>query len=268
MIQPWHSAIAMCLGAGWIGQPPVSSNPGSAAPQSASAEASTDAERFAKRLETVDAAMTKVGDLRADFVQRRTTPLLKKPLVSNGVVRTKGDRVRWDTVSPRASSLVVGHDSIRMYYPADQLVEIYPAGDGFKDIAGAPLPRLSSLKAKFDLTPLTLGDLGGANTDANLLAVLLTPKDESLRRHIASVRVLIDESQPAALRVEISDPDGEVTVIEFSHVEVNRGMKDDEVELTLPAGTRVSKPLGEGASGTQGDERGGAAAPETKARNP
>lgn len=213
------------------------------------AGATRDDERFVKRLEAVDAAMATVVDLRADFEQRRHTPLLKKPLVSSGVVLTKGDLVRWDTATPHASSLLIGRGAIQMYYPSEKLVEVYPIGEGFKDLAGAPLPRLSVLRARFDIAPLPSDDPGVRSRDANLLAVRLTPRSDDVRKHIASVNVFIDESRPVATRVVMTDPDGEVTEIVFSNIRLNSGVKDDEIDPKLPAGVRVSRPLGDSKGG-------------------
>lgn len=234
---------------GLVGQPagPGTSAP-AAEPHGRPMAPTSDAEsaKFAARLEAVDGEMAKVTDLRADFEQRRRTPLLKRPLVSKGTVLTKGNLVRWDTASPRESVLVIGHDSIRMYYPTDRLVEVYPVGEGFRDLAGAPLPRLSVLRARFEFSPLSPGDPAMKGEDAHLLAVLLKPKSEELRKHVTSVKVVIDEAGPAAKKVVITDPEGEETEIAFTHTRLNSGVRDDEMELNLPEGVRVSKPLGEG----------------------
>lgn len=203
-------------------------------------------EQFARRLAAADAAMAKVFDLRADFEQRRRTPLLKHPLISKGTVLTKGDLVRWDTTSPRASTLMIGRGSIRMYYPADNLVEVYPVGEGFKDLAGAPLPRLSVLKERFEIAPIPPADPALKGEDPTLLGVLLTPKGADLRTHVTTVKVLIDESGPAARKVTITDPEGEETDIIFTRTRLNTGVRTQDIDLTLPDNVRVSKPLGEG----------------------
>ncbi len=228
-----------------------------------SPEALAQEARFAERLEAVDAAMAKVVNLRADFEQRRRTPLLKKPLISKGVVLTKGEAVRWDTVSPRASSLLIEHGTVQMYYPADKLLEVYPAGEGFNDLAGGPLPRLATLKNRFTVSLLAPKDLGASNEDANLLALQLTPKSEELRKHITSVKVLIDTSRPVAIKVVMTDPEGEETEIVFSNVKINSGVSESEVELKLPEGVRVSRPMGEDKSqGNSGKTEPDAAAPK------
>ena len=200
---------------------------------------------FERRLEAVDEAMSKVTDLRAKFEQRKHTPLLKKPLVSKGTVVTKGERVRWDTAEPRESTLLVGDGKVRLFYPADKLVEEYPAGEGFKDLAGGPLPRLAVLKQRFEITPMTPKELGVADAPSRLLALRLTPRTEELRNHVASVQVLIDEATPAAIKVVIVDPEGETTEILFSDVKPNVGVSDADVALKLPDGVRISRPLGE-----------------------
>lgn len=256
----WVGFILVCGTVGLAVQPapsapsaPSSQTPGLATP-AAGTEPSAAESAFVKRLEAVDAAMAKVVDLRADFEQRRHTALLKKPLVSKGVVLTKAaaggnaseGRVRWDTAEPRASSMVIGDGEIRMYYPADKLVEVYPVGEGFKDLAGAPLPRLSVLRERFEIAAIGAKEMGVASVSANEVAVLLTPKSAELRKHVASVKVLIDESRPAATKVVMTDPEGEETEILFSNIRLNAGVRDEEVVLKLPDGVRVSRPLGEG----------------------
>lgn len=246
------------------GQPAGPDAPPAAGPGAETKVSSADAAKFAARLAAVDEGMAKVTDLRADFEQRRRTPLLKRPLVSKGTVLTKGDVVRWDTTSPRESTLVIGHGSIQMFYPEDKLVEVYPVGEGFKDLAGAPLPRLAVLRERFELSPLAASDPAMKGEDAHLLGVLLTPKSDELRKHVTSVKVIIDETGPAAKKVVITDPEGEETQIIFSDTRLNRGVRNDELELKLPEGVRVSKPLGEGRT-PQADGGAGGEAPRSPA---
>lgn len=203
-----------------------------------------EAAEFEKQLESVDAAIAKIADLRADFEQTRRTPLLKKPLTSSGVIRCKGELVRWDTTKPRESSLLISKSRIRVYYPGDKLVEEYPVDESLRDVAGAPLPRLTVLKARFEIAALSPKDLGETG-DKNLLAVLLTPRSKELRRHVATVKVLIDLTINAATKVVMTDADGEVTEVSFRNVKINTGLTTEEVDPPLPEGVRVSRPLGE-----------------------
>ncbi len=205
---------------------------------------------FKARLEAADTAMAVVKDLRADFEQRRHTPLLKKPMVSRGVVYSRGDKSRWQTTHPQPSSMLIAAGSIEIYYPNDKLLEIYPVDQGFRDLAGAPLPRLSVLRERFHISALAPTDPQMTATDGALLSIQLIPKDESLRQHIASVKVFIDESVPAAKRIVMTDPDGEVTVIVFSEISLNMGVTDDEIDPPVAKGVRVSRPFGPQSTGS------------------
>ncbi len=227
----------------WLVGQPGGAAPGEAPTGGSAVSQDTALQAWLKRLESIDAAAARVVDLRADFEQRRRTPLLKKPLVSKGVVLTKGDRIRWDTVSPRASSLVIGGGEIRMYYPADRLVEVYTIGEGFSDLAGAPLPRLSKLKERFELSELRPSQMGAEDGDAGLAAVKLIPRSDELRKHVASVSVLLEVARGSARKIVIVDPDGDETEILFSNVRINSGVGDDEVTLKLGDDVRVSRPL-------------------------
>jgi outer membrane lipoprotein-sorting protein len=198
---------------------------------------------FQKRLESIDAMMAKVADLRANFEQVKRTPLLRKPIVSKGTLVAKGDRVRWETKSPRPSTMVVGRGEVRLYYPDDRLIEVYEAGGDAKDLAGAPLPRLSVLRERFEMSSLSVTALGGAENDPHLIALMLKPKAEELRRHIESVQVLIDESVPVATKVVMTDAEGEKTELSFTSVRLSTGVKDEEVDLQTPEGVRESHPL-------------------------
>ncbi|MFZ4574774.1 MAG: LolA family protein [Phycisphaerales bacterium] len=225
----------LCAALVWIGQPASQPSPDRAA--------------FDARLAAVDEAMGKIQDVRAEYKQTRRTPLLKKPLVSRGTLVTKGQSARWETKSPRASTMLVGPESVELLFPDDKLIEIYPAGDKGRDLAGAPLPRLGLLKSRFEIEPGSLKDLGASETNPKLLAVRLIPKSEELKAHVKSVEVLIDESVPAATKLILIDADGERTEVDFSGVKLNTGVTDKELVLEHPVGFKVSRPL-EGGHGT------------------
>ena len=205
---------------------------------------------FEKRLSEVDAKMALVVDLRAAFEQRKTTALLKKPLVSKGTLVCKGESVLWKTTSPRESDMLVGPEKVTVSYPADKLAEEYPIGARFRDAAGGPLPRLSKLKERFTITELDEAALKELSMSGDAmkgrLGLLLSPKDDELKKHVASVRVILDVGVPCADRVVIADPEGDETEIRFSEAKINTGVKDSDLELKLAPGTKVSRPLERG----------------------
>lgn len=195
-------------------------------------------------LAELDARIAAIRDLRAGFEQRKHTPLLKKPLLSRGTVSARQDRVRWDTQSPRRSSLVAAGDEIRIYYPDERVVEIYPAAGDLRQLAGSPLPRLRALTEHFDIRSIEPSDVGEGALPERPLALELRPRTPELKDAVASVRVLLDAAVPCVTRLVMTDPDGERTEIEFRSVRANTGVADSEFELELPERTREVYPIG------------------------
>jgi outer membrane lipoprotein-sorting protein len=229
----WNSTIlAIALVAGTVG-------PARAADEPAALRA---------KLDDIDRRAAQVADLSGRFRQEKHTALLKKPLVSSGRIRTRGAVVRWDTETPEPAVLYSDGKEIRMYYPRQAVVEVYPIDRRLADLAASPLPRLAALRQHFGIEPLPRDQRPQAERDdANLLALRLVPSDEFLGQHVDEVRVVLDVAAAGVVRVEVYDSDGDRTVIRFSGIRTNTGIKANELDLALPAGTRVSRPM-EGAA--------------------
>ena len=195
-------------------------------------------------LEDVDRRAGRATDLAGRFRQEKHTALLKKPLVSSGRIRVKGPVVRWDTESPEPGVLYSDGREIRMYYPRQATVEVYPIDGRLSDLAASPLPRLALLRQHFRIEALPREGVDKADRDkANLVHLRLTPVDEFLAEHVDEVRVALDVETACVTRVEMLDTDGDRTVIRFTDVRTDAGIKDGELDLSLPAGTKISRPL-------------------------
>lgn len=221
--------------------------------------ATTDVDAFdpalRERLEAIDARVERVKDLTAEFEESKHTALLKKPLVSTGVVRVRGSFIRWDTLKPHAMSLAIDAERIQMYYPQRKTVEVYLLDDQLRQLALSPLPRLAVLRRHFTVQPLPLAEIDPQADPASHLALKLTPRSPSLRRHLDRVHVLLDFHSVFAERVEMFDADGDRTLLRFSHVRIDTGLRDSDVTLTLPEGTTIVHPLGETYSESDRPER-------------
>jgi outer membrane lipoprotein-sorting protein len=200
-------------------------------------------------MQAVDDRIGKIEDLRAKFVQRKSSAMLRKPIVSTGEVIARGEVVLWRTQQPRKADMRVGNGEIRLLYPDAKLLEIYPIGHA-KGMTGGPLPRLRDLREQFTFT--RSGDVPANGT---LLQVLLTPRSEDMRRSVASVHVTIDTTVPCVTKIVMIDPDGEETTVEFTEIRINSAVTESDVALQVPDGTRESRPL-EGRSTQQTQEVG------------
>jgi len=227
-------------------------------------------------LAEIDRQAAGVKDIVARFEERKFTGLLKEPLVSQGEVRILGERSRWDTFEPRRTVMVIEPSTLRIYYPSRSVVEEYPLDERLAWAVVSPLPRLAALEGRFRIERVPLGDLGEGLADDGHVRLRLTPTDSSLAEYVEHVDVVLAAhcvgadglaegfsprgsaqaeacgSQPAVravkgpyvARAEIVDADQDRTVMLFQAVQINTGVKAEEVELVVPPGTSRSRPLG------------------------
>ena len=193
------------------------------------------------QLQEIDARAAHIQSLSADFEQRKFTALLRKPLISSGNVRVKGATMRWDTLKPEKTTLLVTDKQVEIEYPAQSTVEIYPLDRRFADLAASPLPRLSVLKQKFAFVRIDPATLDKSADPAKTLALELTPVDDELRQHVQRVRVLLDIAAGYIVQFEMTDADGDRTLIHFLNPKLNAEV--GELDLKIPAGMKIVRPL-------------------------
>jgi outer membrane lipoprotein-sorting protein len=194
-----------------------------------------------EKMNAIDAKAAKISTLVADFEQKKFTALLRKPLLSSGVVKVKGNAMRWDTEKPEPSVMLVGEKNVQLYYPAQKTVEEYTLDQRLAELAASPLPRLAVLKARFSFAEIPVHDIDPQADAAKFLALKLTPIDKELAEHVQEVRVLLDSAGGYIVQAELTDADGDRTVIQFRKVSVNAEVGD--LGLKVPPGTKFTRPL-------------------------
>jgi outer membrane lipoprotein-sorting protein len=120
-------------------------------------------------------------------------------------------------------------------------------------LAASPLPKLSVLENYFSIAPAEGKDLLDKPDEGPRLTLKLTPTDASLREHLDHVRALIDTAAAVIVKIEMTDADGDRTVISFRDIKLNTGIQDRDLELSVPEGTTVTYPLGRGGEGPSGN---------------
>lgn len=211
-----------------------------AAPTTIPATAPVDDALWA-RLREIDSRAGRIQSLSAHFEQKKFTALLRKPLVSTGTIRIKGPVMRWDSDKPEPSVLLVGQHEVKMYYPAEKIVEVYPLDQRMGELAASPLPRLDVLRKKFAFEQIQAKELDAGADPARFIALRLTPTEASLREHVREVRVLLDVRGAYIVAAEMVDSDGDRTSLAFKDVKPNADVPD--LALVVPAGTKVTHPL-------------------------
>jgi outer membrane lipoprotein carrier protein len=238
--------LVALLGCGAVLAQPVPDTPPAPGHQPAPAAPTVDPALMSE-LDEIDSRGAKIEDLTADFEQEKFTALLKRPLSSEGRVRVRPPRTRWDTAKPHKSVLLLDERELKMYDPQAGTLEVYDISGGLSRMTSSPVPRLAAVKDEFAIERIESSTMDAeAHADA-FLAVRLTPTDEKLKEHVTEVRVLIDRATACATRVEVTDADGDRTVIKFKNLRLNTGIDAAALDLKVPDGTRVSHPLEAGA---------------------
>jgi outer membrane lipoprotein-sorting protein len=176
--------------------------------------------------------------------------MLKKPLVSSGQVFVRGSSMLWETRKPEPGTLQINDKEARIYYPAQKTIEVYAVRQKLGQLAASPLPRLSVLLEHFSFKPLPLSEMG-ENDEARFFAAEMTPTDPELREHVDRVRVLLDATRGLINRLEMTDADGDRTLITFSNVRTNVGVKDEQLAIAAPKDVKVTRPL----AGLEGESK-------------
>jgi outer membrane lipoprotein-sorting protein len=177
----------------------------------------------------------------------------------------KGPVVRWDTETPEPGVLHSDGREIQMYYPKQATLEVYPIDRRLGDLAASPLPRLAVLRQHFRIEPAPPDTTSEISRDAataseirrspsetppspgetrpSPIEIRLTPTDTALAEHVEEVRVTLDVAAARVTRVDMLDTDGDRTVIHFTDIKTDTGINEADLALTVPAGTKVSRPL-------------------------
>jgi outer membrane lipoprotein-sorting protein len=213
---------------------------------------------FWKQLVEIDARGGVVKDLSANFTQQKYTPLMKKPLVSTGTIKIKGGTALWNTTQPAPTVMRIDERDLHLFYPDQKVVEVYAVDQKMGPLAASPFPRLALIKPHFSFERGAAKGLLPAGADASkYVAVRMRPIDAEMRKHIDEVTVLLEIATGLVLRAQTVDPDGDRIVLTFSDMKVNAGLTDKDVQMTLPAGVKVTRPLEGGRATSSGEAEQG-----------
>lgn len=202
-----------------------------------------DAPRWEK-LQGIVSSLPKIASLRANFKQERTSTLLAEPAVSTGTFVARGVQSRWDTQGDNPSVMAVDAGdgkrpgTLKVWYPAQKTLEIYPLDARFAAAMAGPSPDLALLAEHFTLEKLD------EDAKAQTLALELVPRHEGLRAHVAKVVAVMDAKTGCLKSLATFDPEDESTTASFSDVAVNPEVKDAELRLDAPADAKVVWPAG------------------------
>ena len=158
--------------------------------------------------------------LSANFVMTRTLAALKTDLKSEGRLVLGGPgRLRWETLSPSKSVLVINAGVGWIHYPDLGVTKRF-------DISTDPVMRVLSehllllTAGQFD----RMGDKYEVSSTAD--GRILKPKTPEVKKFFKEMQVAMDKIG-AVSRVMLISADGDTTTIEFQQVVQNPKLTDD-----------------------------------------
>ena len=213
----------------------------SPAPPAAEATTAPEVRGLLARLDEARPALGG-GCLRVPFERRKATPLLRRPLASSGVLTASGGALRWETLEPRPGETVIAGGEMRIVYPEQRRVEVYPLGGAAAAAGFGPASPLSGLPDRFAVTradpPAWEGDRA-----PGLTGLRLVPLDADTAAQLRSIRLGVEEATGSVRRLETVESDGSSTVYRFGRAEVSED--PCPIEPPAPEGYEVVRPLGE-----------------------
>ncbi len=200
---------------------------------SASAEAKSKGSSLNHVVDKLQANYGRMKDYRAHFTQVTKIKAYPRPQKSSGeVFYKKPGKMRWNYDSPEKQEIVTDGKTVYMYTPAlNQVMKAGFAETGQSRVAEAFLSGMGNLKRDFNITTEKSGE------DYN---VLLLPKDGT--DNFMSLKLTVDGKTFHVKRSEMTDIYENVTIVTFSALKVNGGLKNKLFDFKIPKGVDVVTP--------------------------
>jgi outer membrane lipoprotein-sorting protein len=180
-------------------------------------------------LESIRKAAATVQTLEAAFVQTRTLKILKKPLVSRGLVAyRRPNDLRWEYQSPLATLLVVrqGNAQRLLKHGTEWLTDHSAKLEAMKVVLGEINLWLDG---NFGASKTFRPELRPA-TKEQPAHIDLLPLDPSLGKLISRIAIAFGEHPGTVSAIDIFEQGEGVTHIAFEHPRYNEAVPDERFE--------------------------------------
>lgn len=214
--------------------------------------------RAAAALKDVVAAVEKsynsLTDLQSSFSQKTFLPSVKREQKGNGTLSLKkisggAAMFRFDYTKPR-QLIVSDGKTVWFYLPDNKQVmqtDVNKLFEGGNSVTLNYLTGIGRISQDFTITPLNSGrdtagnyllELVPRKPSRNLAKLHLTVSTEAIERYLKQGKV--SKVFPIISSV-VFDPFGSRTIIEFSNVRVNRGLRNSLFAFNAPEGVEIIK---------------------------
>jgi outer membrane lipoprotein carrier protein len=174
-----------------------------------------------------------IEDFTADIVQEKRISLLKKEIVSHGVMKFKRpNKVFIELFDPDPSLMVVDGNSLWLYFKRERIAQRYRVADN---------PMLKRYLMILD-QPFTVGGekLISVRREGDCAVLEFNPeKSESVFSRIV---LQISTEDWLIRKLTLHEKSGDLTILSYANIQVNTGIPDSDFTLELPADVEVLQP--------------------------
>ena len=190
-------------------------------------------------LQRLAKAHADVQHITANYVQRRMTKLVKKPLLSNGMLafRREPGCVVFRVVAPRVAVIRLDSLHYEVYREEQQRLErfVLPSDEMPRLLFDALSLTEAKLRERFEVA-----GCDPVVDQPTRRRVRLIPTDKKTRRVAAEVSLLIDTASATLCGFGYTDPRGDTVDVELSDVTTPKDPAAGTFELDVPEGTKVT----------------------------
>jgi outer membrane lipoprotein-sorting protein len=164
--------------------------------------------------------------VRGEFQQARYSPLLDEPITSRGIFMRTPRLLRFDTVAPYPSRMLVDDATVTVYFPDAGEAEIYPRDADEDPLSLVLRGDIAALQQSHRLT-LTLPEADETSTRT----AELEPLDPEAGEHLI---LRFDVASGALRQMERRDAERGRVVLDLLHVEPDPTLTNEDLALVLP----------------------------------
>jgi outer membrane lipoprotein carrier protein len=174
-----------------------------------------------------------IEDFTADIVQEKRISLLRKEIVSHGVMKFKRpNKVFIELFDPDPSLMVVDGNSLWLYFKRERIAQRYRVAHN---------PMLKKYLMILD-QPFTVGweKLTSVRREGDYAVLEFNPeKSESLFSRIV---LQVSTEDWLIRKLTLHEKAGDLTILSYANIRVNTGIPDSHFTLELPADVEVLQP--------------------------
>jgi len=178
-------------------------------------------------------AQEEVEDFAADLVQEKRISLLRKDIVSHGMIEFKRpNKVLIELFDPDPSLMVVDGDSLWLYFKRERVAQRYVVGTNpmlkrFLMILENPFKggweKLTSIRKEGDF-------------------VVLEVVPEEVEAIFSKITLWVSTQDWLIKKLELHEKSGDLTILSYNNIRVNTGIPDSRFKINLPTDVEILQP--------------------------